>query len=112
VAEVAKLFMGCGVITIVSFISPSRNYRLMAQHIIGEPDFIEAYINAPLDICEKRDIKGLYKLARAGKIKDFTGIDSPFEPPVHPAVEINTNILNIEESAGKLLDFILPLVAY
>jgi adenylylsulfate kinase len=112
VAEVAKLFVGCGVITIVSFISPTHSYRLMAQRIVGEHDFFEVYINAPLDICEKRDTKGLYKQAREGKIKDFTGIDSPFEPPERPAVEINTNILSIEDSARKLLYFVLPLIEH
>jgi adenylylsulfate kinase len=112
VAEVAKLFLGCGVITIVSFISPTNSARYTARHIVGGNDFIEVYINAPLEICEKRDTKGLYKQAREGKIKDFTGIDSPFEPPEHPALEINTNILTIEESACKLRDFVLPLVAY
>jgi adenylylsulfate kinase len=112
VAEVAKLFTGCGVIAIVSFISPTRNYRDMARNIIGKQDFLETYINAPIEICEGRDIKGLYKQAREGKIRDFTGIDSPFEPPESPAVEINTNLLSFEESACKLLDFVLPRIAY
>ncbi len=110
VAEVAKLFTGCGVITIVSFISPTRNCRQMARSIIGDPDFLETYINSPIEICEKRDSKGLYKQAREGKIKDFTGIDSPFEPPESPAVEINSHLLSVEESAGKLLDFVLPRI--
>ncbi len=112
VAEVAKLFVGCGIITIVSFISPTRNVRLMAKSIVGETDYIEVFINAPLEICEKRDTKGLYKQAREGKIKDFTGIDSPFEPPENPDMEINTNDLTVEESTLKLRDFILPLVEY
>jgi len=112
VAEVAKLFVSCGVITIVSFISPTSNSRSMARSIIGEKDFLEVYINAPLEICEGRDTKGLYKQAREGKIKDFTGIDSPFEPPGHPDVEISTHLLSVEESTHELLDFVLPLVAY
>jgi adenylylsulfate kinase len=112
VAEVAKLFAACGVITIVSFISPTQKARSMAKGIVGEHDFIEVYVNAPLEICEKRDTKGLYKLAREGKIKDFTGIDSPFEPPENPALEINTSMITVEESARKLLDFIIPLVAH
>jgi adenylylsulfate kinase len=112
VAEVAKLFVDCGVITIVSFISPTNNSRSMARSIIGEKDFLEVYINAPLEICEGRDTKGLYKQAREGKIKDFTGVDSPFEPPGYPDVEINTHLLCVEESTQKLLDFVLPLVAY
>ena len=112
VAEVAKLFVGCGVITIVSFISPTLNYRSMAKSIIGEEDFIEVYVNSPLEICEDRDIKGLYKKARNGMIKDFTGIDSPFEPPPEPDIEIPTHLLTVEESTNRLLDFILPLIAF
>jgi len=112
VAEVAKLFLGCGVITIVSFISPTCNYRQMAKDIIGEQDFLETYINAPLEICDQRDTKGLYKQAREGKIKDFTGITSPFEPPESPALEISTHLLSVEESARKLLDFVLPRITY
>jgi adenylylsulfate kinase len=112
VAEVTKLFVDCGVITIVSFISPIHQTRLMAQEIIGKADFIEVYINAPIEICEKRDPKGLYKMVREGKIKNFTGFDSPFEPPMNPDLEINTSKLDIGESAGKLLEFILPLVKY
>jgi adenylylsulfate kinase len=112
VAEVAKLFLNCGVISIVSFISPTQNYRTMARNIIGEKDFLEVYINAPLDVCETRDIKGLYKKARAGMIHDFTGIDSPFEPPVNPGVEIKTESLSVEESTRQLLDYVLPLVEY
>jgi len=112
VAELAKLFIECGVVTIVSFISPTHESRQKARNIIGEKDFIEVYINAPLSICEQRDTKGLYKQARRGLIKDFTGIDSPFEEPVHPDVEINTQLLSAEESATKLLDVILPLVIF
>jgi adenylylsulfate kinase len=110
VAEVAKLFTGCGVISIVSFISPTNKSREMAKTIIGSDNFLEVYVNAPLKTCEDRDIKGLYKLAREGKIKDFTGIDSPFEPPEHPHLEIHTDLLTVENSAQKLLDFILPVI--
>jgi adenylylsulfate kinase len=112
VAELAKLFIDCGVITIVSFISPTHESRIAARSIIGENDFFEVYVNAPLSICEQRDTKGLYKKAREGLIKDFTGIDSPFEVPVHPDIEINTQLLSAEEGALKLLDFILPWVIY
>lgn len=112
VAEVAKLFVGCGVITIVSFISPTLNTRAMARSIIGDADFLEVYINAPLDVCEHRDTKGLYHKARQGILKDFTGIDSPFEPPENPYVEIKTSQLTIEEGISQLLDAILPLIAF
>lgn len=112
VAEVAKLFTGCGVITIVSFISPTLNYRSMARNIIGKDDFLEVYINAPLEVCEHRDIKGLYQKARSGIIRDFTGINAPFEAPEQPDAEINTHSQSVEESTRQLLDFILPHVAF
>ena len=82
----------------------------MARSIIGEEDFLEVYVNAPLDVCEQRDVKGLYKLARDGKIKDFTGIDSPFEVPVSCDLEIRTDLLTVDESARKLLNVVLPRI--
>jgi adenylylsulfate kinase len=84
----------------------------MAKNIIGEQDFIETYINAPLEVCDQRDTKGLYKQAREGKIRDFTGITAPFEPPDSPALEINTSMLTVEESTSRLLDFVLPRIFY
>jgi len=110
VAELAKLFIGCGVITIVSFISPTHESRQTARRIIGEEDFFEVYVNAPLNDCEQRDAKGLYKQAREGLVRDFTGVDSPFEPPENPDVEINTQLFAAEECAKRLMDVILPLV--
>jgi adenylylsulfate kinase len=112
VAELARLFIGCGVITIVSFISPTHESRQAAQSIIGERDFVEVYVNAPLSVCEQRDAKGLYKQAREGLLKNFTGVDSPFEVPEKPDVEINTYLYSAEECATKLLDVILPLVKH
>ncbi len=112
IAELSKLFLNCGVITINSFISPSKESRDLARSIIGKDDYIEAYINAPLETCEQRDVKGLYKRARQGLIKDFTGIDSPFTPPENPDVEINTDMLSIDEGVQKLLNHVLPLVEY
>ncbi len=82
----------------------------MAKELIGENDFLEIYINAPLEVCEARDVKGLYKKARAGLIPDFTGITSPFEAPENPALEIRTDKMEIEESVQMLLDFILPVI--
>jgi len=79
IAEISKLFLNCGIVTINCFVSPTKVIRARAKEIIGAEDFIEVYVNAPLDVCEDRDVKGLYKKARAGEIKDFTGIDSPFE---------------------------------
>ena len=112
IAEIAKLYLNSGIITINSFISPTKAIRDFAKSIIGENDFIEIYINAPLEICEQRDVKGLYKKARKGEIKGFTGIDSPYEAPENPALEINTNKLSIEESVDNIIDFLLPIIKY
>ncbi len=112
IAEVSKLFLDCGIICINSFISPTIEIRKMAKNIIGKENFIEVYINAPLEVCEKRDPKGLYKKVREGKIKNFTGIDSPFEAPEKPEIEIRTNELSIEDSAAKALKIILPIIEY
>jgi len=112
IAEVSKLFMNCGIICINSFISPTREIRHMAMEIIGKENFIEVFINAPLEVCESRDVKGLYQKAREGKIKNFTGIDSPFEEPIKPDIELKTNKLSIEKSTQKALKFILPVIGY
>ncbi|MCH8317752.1 MAG: adenylyl-sulfate kinase [Bacteroidetes bacterium] len=109
-AEVSKLFMNCGVITICSFISPTEQVRAVAKTIIGEDDFYEIYINCPLEVCEKRDVKGLYKKARSGDIKNFTGINAPFQPPVNPFLELRTDMDDLETCKNKLLDAILPLI--
>jgi len=112
IAEISKLFLNCGIICINSFISPTKKIRTMAKEIIGESDFIEVYVNAPLEVCEQRDVKGLYQKARDGKIKDFTGIDAPFEAPEYPAAEIRTDLLSINESVQKCLEVILPKIEY
>jgi adenylylsulfate kinase len=91
VAEMAKLFLESGTIVITSFISPLISDREMAKKIIGSTDFVEVFINCPLEICEQRDVKGLYSKARKGEIKDFTGIDSPFEAPLNSDIELFTN---------------------
>ncbi|MEN8224118.1 MAG: adenylyl-sulfate kinase [Bacteroidota bacterium] len=108
IAEVSKLFINCGIITINSFISPTEKIRNMAKEIIGEDDFISVYINAPVSVCEKRDVKGLYEKARAGIIKDFTGVDTQFEPLVNPDVELRTDKMPVKESVQKIVDYILP----
>jgi adenylylsulfate kinase len=109
---VTKLFIDCGIICINSFISPTKEIRQLAKNIIGEDNFIEIYVNTPLEVCEARDIKGLYKKAREGKIKNFTGIDAPFEPPENPDVEIKTEEMSLEDSVKKCMDVILPKVTY
>lgn len=112
IAEVSKLFMNCGIICINSFISPTREIRHMAMDIIGKENFIEVYINAPLEVCESRDVKGLYQKARRGEIKNFTGIDAPFEAPETPDIELKTDELTVDESAKKALEYILPIIEY
>jgi len=112
IAEISKLFLECGIITINCFISPTESIRRMARTIIGPDDFIEVFVNAPLEVCEKRDIKGLYSKARKGEIKEFTGIDSPFEIPSDPNIEILTDRMTVEESVIKILDFLLPGIEY
>lgn len=110
IAEVAKLYLNSGIVTICTFISPTRQIREFAKQIIGEVDFIEIYVSAPLAVCEARDVKGLYQKARAGQIKDFTGIDSPYEPPVRPALTLDTDKEDLETSTNRALDFLLPLL--
>ncbi|MGL4228996.1 MAG: adenylyl-sulfate kinase [Tannerellaceae bacterium] len=110
IAEVSKLFVDSGVITIAAFISPTNEIRKMASSIIGSDDFIEVFVDTPLEVCEQRDVKGLYKKARAGEIKEFTGISSPFEAPMQPNLRIDTSIQEIEQSISQLLDYVLPIV--
>lgn len=110
VAEVAKLFINCGIITICSFVSQAVAMRMLVKNIVGENSFFEIYINAPLRVAEKRDVKGLYKKARKGEISDFTGLHSAFETPEKPALELRTDALTIKESVDLLLDFILPKI--
>lgn len=110
IAEVSKLFMDTGVITIAAFISPNNDIREMAADIIGRDDFLEIYVSTPLEECERRDVKGLYAKARNGEVKNFTGISAPFEVPAHPALTLDTSVLSLEESVGKLLELILPRI--
>lgn len=112
IAEVSKLFMKGGVILINCFISPTKEIRDQARNIVGSEDFFEIYVNTPLEVCEQRDIKGLYAKARAGLIKNFTGIDSPYEEPKNAHVEIKTVELSVEESVQKILKVLLPRIEY
>lgn len=110
IAEIGKLFVDTGIITLAAFISPNNDMREMAANIIGKQDFMEIYISTPLEECERRDVKGLYAKARRGEIKNFTGISAPFEVPAHPALSLDTSKLSVEESVNKLLELILPKV--
>lgn len=111
-AEVAKLFCNAGLITICSFISPTEEIRTIAKNIIGEQDFTEVYVNAPFEVCEQRDVKGLYKKARNGEIKNFTGLDAPFEAPQNPAIEIRTHELPMEDCVKQLVSYIVQSTKY
>ena len=110
IAEVSKLFVDTGIITIAAFISPSNDIREMAANIIGKDDFLEVYVSTPIEECERRDVKGLYAKARRGEIKNFTGFSAPFEAPAHPALTLDTSALSLEESVNKLLELILPRI--
>lgn len=110
IAEVAKIMIDNGIIVITSLVSPSIEVRNMAKDIIGENDFLEVFINAPLNVCETRDVKGMYKKARQGVIKDFTGVDAIYENPEKPFLEIKTDKLSIEESIILLENKIFPII--
>lgn len=111
IAEVGKLFVDTGIITIAAFISPNNELREMAAHIIGADDFVEVYVSTPIEECERRDVKGLYAKARRGEIKEFTGVSAPFEAPQHPALSLDTSKFSLEESVNQLLHLILPKVS-
>lgn len=110
IAEVNKLFLSNGIITINSFVSPTIDIRTMAKNIIGEQDFYEVYINASFEECAKRDVKGLYKKALNGEIKNFTGLDAPFEAPENPTLEIQTTAQSIDESIEAIYNFFIQKI--
>ena len=109
IAEVGKLFVDTGIITLAAFVSPTNEYRQMAREIIGDNDFFEVYVSTPLEECERRDVKGLYARARRGEVKDFTGISAPFEVPEHPALDIDTSKQPLETSVKQVVDLVLKL---
>ena len=106
ISEVSKLFCQSGIICLNSFVSPTIAIRSMAKEIIGKKDFIEVYVDASLEVCEERDVKGLYKKARAGEIKGFTGIDSVYEVPEDPDIHLNTSQQSVEDSVRQVLDYL------
>lgn len=105
IAELSKLFVDAGIITIATFISPFIEERVKVKNLL-ESDFVEIYVDCPLEICEKRDPKGIYKKARNGQIKDFTGIDSPYEKPINPDIVIHTEENSLEECVDKIMDYL------
>ena len=103
IAEVGKLFVDTGIITLAAFVSPTEELRTLARDIIGAADFKEIFVATPLEECERRDVKGLYARARRGEVKNFTGISAPFEAPQTPALVLDTTDTPVEESVGKVL---------
>lgn len=110
IGEVSKLFIDAGLVVLSAFISPFEADRKQVKNIVGHGNYIEVFVNTPLEVCESRDVKGLYKKARAGEVKNFTGIDSPYEEPQHPDVNIPTHEMSLEASIDKLLKVILPVI--
>jgi bifunctional enzyme CysN/CysC len=107
VGEVAKLMADAGLIVLTAFISPFIAERRMVREMLPEGEFMEVFVNTPLDVAESRDVKGLYKKARAGNLKNFTGIDSPYEAPENPDVVVNTTTLSAEDAAEQVIAAIL-----
>lgn len=104
IAEMVNLFLDAGVLSLTAFISPLRADRKRVQEIIGSENLIEVYCNCSLEICEKRDVKGLYKKARAGEIKNYTGISSPYEAPVNPDIELDTGTRPLRECVNEIIN--------
>ncbi|WAH36937.1 adenylyl-sulfate kinase [Alicyclobacillus dauci] len=106
VAEVAKLFVDAGMVVIAAVISPMKHQRDMARKKFGANEFVEVFVDCPLDVCQTRDPKGLYKKARQGKIVGFTGIDAPYQPPAHPQVTVQTHVQSIEQGVDRILHYL------
>lgn len=107
IAEVGKLFVDTGVVTLACFVSPTEEIRQMAREIVGADDFKEVFVSTPIEECERRDVKGLYARARRGEVKEFTGVSAPFEAPQHPALSIDTSVLPLEESIARVVEMVV-----
>lgn len=106
IAEIGKLFVDTGIVTIACFVSPTTELREMARQIIGEKDFREVYIATPIEECERRDVKGLYARARRGEVKDFTGISAPFEAPTHPDLSLDTSQMTLKQEVEAVVELV------
>lgn len=111
-AEVAKLFCDHGLIVICSLITPTNEMRELARSIIGKDRFVEIFVNCSIEVCESRDVKGLYKQARAGLLKNFTGIDAAYEKPLHADIELRTDLWDLKKTARYLFRNVNPLIRY
>lgn len=107
IAEIGKLFVQTGVITLACFVSPTNDIRRLAREIIGEEDFREVFVSTPLEVCEQRDVKGLYAKARRGEVKAFTGISAPFEAPAHPDLTLDTSQMTLKEEVEAVIELIM-----
>lgn len=112
IGEVSKLFLDSGLVVLSAFISPFEEDRNQVRTIVGHENFLEVFVDCPLEVCEQRDIKGLYKKARAGEVKNFTGITSPYERPRNPDITISTHLQNVNESLTLLIEYIIPRLSY
>ncbi|HQL71471.1 MAG TPA: adenylyl-sulfate kinase [Bacteroidales bacterium] len=110
IAEVSKLFLNCGIITLCAFVSPTQDIRQLVRNIVGTENFYEIFVSTPVEVCEQRDVKGLYAKARSGEIKDFTGINAPFEIPADANFVIDTSLKSIETNVEILLEKLLPII--
>jgi adenylylsulfate kinase len=111
IGEVAKLMMDAGLVVLSAFISPFEADREQVRSIVGAENYLEVFVNTPLEICEQRDVKGLYKRARAGEVKNFTGINSPYEEPKNPDISIRTNEVSVEEAVRILMERVVPEIS-
>lgn len=110
IGEVSKLLLDAGIVVLSAFISPFNADREQVKNIVGAEQYIEIFVDAPIEVCEQRDVKGLYKKARAGEVKNFTGIDSPYEAPKAADVHIPTHQLSVDQSIETLLNYLLPRI--
>lgn len=108
IAEIANLMIDAGLVTLAAFVSPYKKDRDNIKNIVKDVNFVEIYINTSIDECERRDVKGLYKKARAGEIKNMTGITAPYEAPENPDIEIKTETESVEAAAQRIVDYITP----
>lgn len=112
IGEVSKLLLDAGIVVLSAFISPFKADRDQVREIVGSENYIEVFVDTPIEVCEQRDVKGLYKKARAGEVKNFTGIDSPYERPVTPDITIPTHQLSVDESLTLLLQWVEPKIRH
>jgi adenylylsulfate kinase len=110
IGEVSKLFVDAGIVVLTAFISPFKSDRAMVRSLVEADEFVEVFVDCPIEICEQRDVKGLYKKARAGEIPEFTGISSPFENPEHPEITIPTSACTIEDAAKLITNHVLKQI--